>query len=99
MTEFATIDWFAGWGTSVFSENTVIFVCCFQFRVNCSLFWLEIYLLRYKDTRSKLHTVINLLSNHIIWMHSFTRTVTVPNARVHHWQELLTLVTKLHQRQ
>ena len=25
MTEIATIDWFVGWGTSVFSENTAIF--------------------------------------------------------------------------
>ena len=25
MTEIATIDWFGGWGTSVFSENTAIF--------------------------------------------------------------------------
>ena len=25
MTEIATIDWFGRWGTSVFSENTVIF--------------------------------------------------------------------------
>ena len=25
MTEFATIDWFGRWGTSVFSENTAIF--------------------------------------------------------------------------
>ena len=25
MTEFATIDWFERWGTSVFSENTAIF--------------------------------------------------------------------------
>ena len=25
MTEIATIDWFQRWGTSVFSENTVIF--------------------------------------------------------------------------
>ena len=24
MTEIATIDWFGRWGTSVFSENTVI---------------------------------------------------------------------------
>ena len=26
MTEIATIDWFGRWGTSVFSENTAIFV-------------------------------------------------------------------------
>ena len=26
MTEFATIDWFGRWGTSVFSENTAIFL-------------------------------------------------------------------------
>ena len=26
MTEIATIDWFGGWGTSVFSENTAIFL-------------------------------------------------------------------------
>ena len=26
MTEIATIDWFVGWGTSVFSENTAIFI-------------------------------------------------------------------------
>ena len=25
MTEFATIDWFGRWGTSVFSENTAKF--------------------------------------------------------------------------
>ena len=25
MTEFANIDWFGRWGTSVFSENTAIF--------------------------------------------------------------------------
>ena len=25
MTEFATIDWFGRWGTSVFSKNTAIF--------------------------------------------------------------------------
>ena len=25
MTEFATVDWFGRWGTSVFSENTAIF--------------------------------------------------------------------------
>ena len=28
MTEIATIDWFRRWGTSVFSENTAIFVYC-----------------------------------------------------------------------
>ena len=31
MTEIATIDWFGKWRTSVFSENTAIFVflfCC-----------------------------------------------------------------------
>ena len=27
MTEFATVDWFGRWGTSVFSENTAIFTC------------------------------------------------------------------------
>ena len=26
MTEIATIDWFGRWGTSVFSENTGIFL-------------------------------------------------------------------------
>ena len=26
MTEIATIDWFGRWGTSVFSENTAIFI-------------------------------------------------------------------------
>ena len=26
MTEMATIDWFGRWGTSVFSENTAIFM-------------------------------------------------------------------------
>ena len=26
MTEIATIDWFGRWGTSVFSENTAIFM-------------------------------------------------------------------------
>ena len=26
MTEIATIDWFRRWGTSVFSENTAIFI-------------------------------------------------------------------------
>ena len=26
MTEIATIDWFERWGTSVFSENTAIFL-------------------------------------------------------------------------
>ena len=26
MTEIATIDWFWRWGTSVFSENTAIFI-------------------------------------------------------------------------
>ena len=26
MTEIATIDWFGRWGTSVFSENTAIFL-------------------------------------------------------------------------
>ena len=25
MTEIATIDWFGRWGSSIFSENTVIF--------------------------------------------------------------------------
>ena len=34
------------------------------------------------------HPVINILM-----------VVTAPKARVHHWQELLPLVTKLHQRQ
>ena len=28
MTEIATIDWFERWGTSVFSENTAIFLKC-----------------------------------------------------------------------
>ena len=27
MTEIGTIDWFARWGTPVFSENTAIFIC------------------------------------------------------------------------
>ena len=26
MAEIATIDWFGRWGTSVFSENTAIFI-------------------------------------------------------------------------
>ena len=26
MTEIATIDWFGRWGTSIFSENTAIFM-------------------------------------------------------------------------
>ena len=26
MTEVATVDWFGRWGTSVFSENTAIFI-------------------------------------------------------------------------
>ena len=26
MTEIAIIDWFGRWGTSVFSENTAIFI-------------------------------------------------------------------------
>ena len=26
MTKIATVDWFEGWGTSVFSENTAIFL-------------------------------------------------------------------------
>ena len=26
MTEIAIIDWFGKWGTSVFSENTAIFI-------------------------------------------------------------------------
>ena len=26
MTEFATIDWFGGWGSSVFSENIALFI-------------------------------------------------------------------------
>ena len=26
MTEIATIDWFGKWGTSIFSENTAIFL-------------------------------------------------------------------------
>ena len=26
MTKIATIDWFGRWGTSVFSENTAVFV-------------------------------------------------------------------------
>ena len=34
MTEIATIDWFGGWGTSVFSENTAIF----SFGVGVELF-------------------------------------------------------------
>ena len=29
MTETATIDWFGRWGTSVFSENTAMFVNTF----------------------------------------------------------------------
>ena len=28
MTEIATIDWIGSWGTSVFSENTAIFISC-----------------------------------------------------------------------
>ena len=31
MTETATTDWFGRWGTSVFSENTAIFVPVFFF--------------------------------------------------------------------
>ena len=30
MTEIATIDWFGRWGTSVFSENTAIFLNFFS---------------------------------------------------------------------
>ena len=31
MTEIATINWFGMWGTSVFSENTAIFLYSFFF--------------------------------------------------------------------
>ena len=34
MTEIATIDWFGRWGTSVFSENTAIFLNLFNNFVN-----------------------------------------------------------------
>ena len=30
MTEIATTDWFGRWGTSVFSENTAIFIPNFR---------------------------------------------------------------------
>ena len=30
MTEIATIDWFGRWGTSMFSENTAIFILVFS---------------------------------------------------------------------
>ena len=30
MTEIAIIDWFGRWGTSVFFENTAIFIYCYS---------------------------------------------------------------------
>ena len=42
MTEIATIDWFGRWETSVFSENTAIFLILCAFVVftmeSCTLF-------------------------------------------------------------
>ena len=52
MAEFATIDWFGRWGTSVFSENTAIFYSrlylyetnrvCFHSKGSCSGVGLEV---------------------------------------------------------
>ena len=30
MTDIATVDWFGRWGTSIFSENTAIFLLYFK---------------------------------------------------------------------
>ena len=38
MTETATIDWFGRWGTSVFSENTVIFSFKIEFEFVLDVF-------------------------------------------------------------
>ena len=60
MTEIATIDWFWRWGTSVFSENTAIFLMSSSFSQKIGIQMI----LRLSGCLSATNIYVNTLMQH-----------------------------------